>query len=710
MIEDISVQSLAQDAYDFIQLCAPVASLSAPHIYLSALSFVPPTSTVFRLYSPHFPRVLKVIDTASILRTTSAVRNTIRYPGINRIAVSPDGSLIAVATNHDIIMFNFHTGERVSDILRAHEDSIYDLQFSADTTRLASFSDDETIRLWDVRTGKAAGEPLRGHTGGVGSIAWRRDGQHLVSGSRDGTVRAWDASAGTQIWCVNIGNWVWSVAYSPDGALVAVAGESGVITLWHSIDGSSAGVLSGHMGWVRSVVFSPDGTRLASGSYDESIRLWDVETRWPVGEPLKGHTDDVWTVAFSPDGTRLASVSDDWTLRLWDLSATGPISGRVLGSTYSRSVAFSRDGAHVVTDSDDSVTIWDAGWCSTGDTEVMSAHYTDWVRCLASSPLGSRIVSGSDDNIVQIWDSTTGRAIGQPAGHPHYVTAVAISPDGALIVSGAGKTLYVWDMDTSHRIGDPLEGHKSTVEAICFSDDGKQILSCSCLELLIWDVDSHALCADGASTWEGRFDLFAFGPDGKSLAGYRHASNEVLVWDIVLQKQRSPLWIVESSQSITISPDGSQIVLGHQSGKVSVWDMSGKQLKQLEGHQDLVRAVAFSPDGTHVASGSNDWTIRVTNVESGQILGHPIRCGYEVISLTFTADCTRLASSLYDGSIQIWDVSPQTLESGTVTFTLILKLSHCRLHCRLCGMPHLLGQCCSCHAIAQYALRTELPS
>jgi WD40 repeat protein len=85
------------------------------------------------------------------------------------------------------------------------------------------------------------------------------------------------------------------------------------------------GILTGHTSWVDSVAFSPDGKTLASGSADDTIRLWDVATGRPIGNPLTGHTGEVNSVAFSPDGKTLASGSADHTVRLWDVAYTDDI-------------------------------------------------------------------------------------------------------------------------------------------------------------------------------------------------------------------------------------------------------------------------------------------------------------------------------------------------------------------------------------------------
>ena len=140
------------------------------------------------------------------------------------------------------------------------------MAFSPDGKRLASASQDETVKVWDAATGQET-LTLKGHTSGVMSVAFSPDGKRLASASMDGTVKVWDAATGQE-------------------------------TL----------TLKGHTGPVTSVAFSPDGKRLASASADKTVKVWDAATGQET-LTLKGHTGGVTSVAFSPDGQRLASAS-----------------------------------------------------------------------------------------------------------------------------------------------------------------------------------------------------------------------------------------------------------------------------------------------------------------------------------------------------------------------------------------------------------------
>jgi hypothetical protein len=163
--------------------------------------------------------------------------------------------------------------------LKGHADLVQGVAFSPDGQRLASGSNDKTVKIWDSATGKEL-FALKGHAGIVSSVAFSPDGQRLASGSFDQTVKIWDTASGKELFA-----------------------------------------LKGHTGPVYSVAFSPDGQRLASGTRDQSVKISDSATGKELFA-LKGHAGAVQSVAFSPDGHRLASGSVDQTVRIWE-SATG---------------------------------------------------------------------------------------------------------------------------------------------------------------------------------------------------------------------------------------------------------------------------------------------------------------------------------------------------------------------------------------------------
>jgi WD40 repeat protein/subtilase family serine protease len=412
---------------------------------------------------------------------------------------------------------------------------------------------------------------LTGHTDSVRSVAFSPDGSLIASGSRDATIKLWRVSDGALVATLTgHTDTVTSVAFSPDGSLLASA--SGVwdrtIKLWRVSDGALVRTLTGHTNGVYSVAFSPDGSLIASGSEDRTIRLWRVSDGALV-TTLTGHTSSVYSVAFSPDGSLLASGSRDATIKLWRVS----------------------DGALVR-------TLTRAGW----------------VNSVAFSPDGSLIASasGSGDNTIKLWRVSDGALVRTLTGHTSSVYSVAFSPDGSLIASGGyDRTIRLWRVSDGALVR-TLTGHTGGISSVAFSPDGSLIAS---------------------GSWDATIKLWRVS-DGALVRTLTHTD-----------------WV----NSVAFSPDGSLIASGSDDRTIRLWRVSdGALVRTLTGHTARVTDVAFSPDGSLIASGSWDNTIKLWRVSDGALVQtYDEETFTEVFSIQFSPNGQLFGYGRYDATVVV---------------------------------------------------------
>ena len=280
--------------------------------------------------------------------------------------------------------------------------AVRSVAFSPDGERVASASDDKTVKIWNLSTGEEA-RTLTGHSDFVYSLAISPNGQTLVSGSGDNTIKIWNIREGKESLSITYSFWVkvvTAVAFSLNGQLVASGGGDNAIKLWNPSNGKKIRTVTGHSDKVVSIAFSLNGQIIASASEDKTIKIWDLNTGKEL-QTLCGHLSTVRAVTFSPDGKMLISASNDKTIKVWNLRT------------------------------------WE-------QIRTLRGHLKA-VTSLAISPDSETLASGSDDKTIKLWDLRTGNEIGTLSGHSSYVLSVAFSPDNRNIASGShDKTIKIW--------------------------------------------------------------------------------------------------------------------------------------------------------------------------------------------------------------------------------------------------------------------------
>ncbi|KAJ2911361.1 hypothetical protein MD484_g9053, partial [Candolleomyces efflorescens] len=280
------------------------------------------------------------------------------------------------------------------------------------------------------------------------------------------------------------------------------------------------------------------------------------------------------------------------------------------------------------------------------------------------SPNGERIVSGSCDKTIRIWDMEEGEQVGSSLrGHDDWIRSVAISPNGELIVSGSDdRTIRVWDAKTGTQVGESLQGHESWVQPVAFSHDGKRIVSGSSDGTIrTWEeVEERrwTQVGDPIRGHDGPIFSIAISPDDKYIVSGSD-DRTIRIWDAKERTQvGEPLrghenWV----WSVAISPDGNRIVSGSRDNTIRIWDVEKREQvgDPLRGHSNDVRSVAISSDGKYIVSGSDDRTIRIWDLEKREQVGEPLR-GHtvSVTSVAISPDGKRIVSGSYGSTVRIW--------------------------------------------------------
>lgn len=460
---------------------------------------------------------------------------------------------------------------------------------------------------------------------------------------------------------------VQAVDFNPDESLLASGSNDGVVIIWDVATGEEVHRIDltaedDERHRVRAVAFSPDGTMLTASDRDgQAIIVWSTEDYSEI-QRISDLGDWATRLEFSPDNTQILAGFDDETsaVILYDVESGEQIisfgNDEVRHSDTIDGIDFSPDGTRVASGSrDDLLVIWDI---ETGDPLTVIDAGTD-VTGIDFSADGQFILGGGGPDVnfaLRVWNVETGILAETPlTGHVEYPNDAEFDATGQFIISGSSDTtVRVWSLQNGQELY-TLTGHVGSVRDVTFSNDGLLAASASSDDTIrIWDLSHGAqLQQFNGHTTSNNVSTVNFVADSTRLISGAWDANAV-VWDTetgeeLFRFSDHERWVLDSD----ISADGGRLIVGHEDGVV-VYDLeTNDEIIRFTEHGERVRRVAISPDGTIAISGGTDDQFMIWDVDTGELLIDPIEADDTPDSVAFNADGTRFIYSTTSNTIGI---------------------------------------------------------
>jgi WD40 repeat protein len=470
---------------------------------------------------------------------------------------------------------------------------------------------------------------------------------------------------------VNVGRWADSVAYSPDGKVVAYGAGGGIGLI--DVRTREQLAQTSISGRAVRLAFTRDGSRLVVMTESGSVYVRRAATLRPVRSfsPPGFESSYVQSYyqppnfALSPDGRSVVTASETGALVWWDLASGRRLRTLEVGRGY-HALAISADGRSVAVGIDGGIQLVEV---DTGEKRIAQIGIGGSPVWLGFSPDGRIVASATDDGAVMIWDAASATPLETLRGHSHAVEQFVFTPDGKrLYTASFDGNVVAWDLAGGRAVNRPFvfthdRGFDRTYDSHpgTFSPDGRLIavgLKGKGVALL----NARDLSPSGAPLLEtgGEVKALAFSPDGRTLAAVPRYGRTT-IWDLDRRLLRNASILAGGFRvGASFGPGGKTLVTTAASGGVQFWDSgTGRDLGKFGGGYGLASDVALSADGALVAfaaSGAGSLRADVWDVAKGSLVTVVEALGEgDSLAVAFSPDGRLLAVGGFGRQVRVWE-------------------------------------------------------
>ncbi len=542
---------------------------------------------------------------------------------VESVAFSPDSQKIASSSrDRTVKLWDAATGQCILTLNSPNQSIVKNLIFNQHGNKLFGYSNKQ-ILIWDLETGTShilveSQSPICSLISTIADI--------LIFGCEDGMVYIWDLNTEAFINQFSTSSGVvLSVRVTDDNQILACGIKDKIVKICNLNNSESIQIQSQSYN-ISLIDINRNGQYIATGSGEKIIKVWDIDAGLYL-QSLSGHLSEINAITFSNTNKILATASVDRTVKIWDI-ATGKCLKTLQGrADFVHSVIFSSDNRTIINGSQHSIKFWDV---ESGQCISTLFKSKDWFSSVIISPDEKTIACaniGNENNIIRIWQVESLNQSHQIpnrilTGHDDSIWSIAFNPDGTKIVSGSSdRSVKIWNSQTGQCLK-TFYGHNRPVLSVAFSPNGNTIASCGGHSIIkLWNIETGEC---DRTIQEKTSYTIKFNFNGLILAS-GHTSGIIKLWDTnngqCIQTLGS---FAKPIVSMAFSHDGKFLAYGSYDGTVTVWDISNnKSIAILQENFSSPWSLAFSNFSQYsnlLAVGRDSEVIQIWDIKTSKIV------------------------------------------------------------------------------------------